>query len=435
MKQVEKHDYDVFVKELAKIDIPHEHLEESHRKSVIRFQKEKRNRQRIWKSIAVTCALLLLFVTSIRVSPAFASTIAKIPGFAPLVEMITYDKGVKDILHNNYYEELGLSQTKNGVSFTLQGVIADETGMILPYTFSAPFDVRDLATKKMELRLNGEVLPAGISYSWYSEKETTLIEDKFAASFKNPINYDNANFELYIQFADEKQTEFTIPFSLKKPIAKTKSYVLNEIMSFEGQQITIKSVSISPLRTGVTIALDPHNDQRILGFDDIRLLDEKGEEWTTINNGITATGDFMDGEATFFMQSNYFREPKKLTLSIGKVKALPKGQDFIEVDFNQKKVLSKPPLPGLKVQVNKHMVTVNVPTSYENKNIGLLGTAIDANGETVYSNSASYHRPDEYVIEQTETYDMKGVVNPVRINFSHYENFLDGTQTIDIPLK
>ncbi|MGE8000322.1 DUF4179 domain-containing protein [Lysinibacillus sp. NPDC093190] len=435
MKQVEKHDYDIFVKELAKIDIPHEQLEESRRKNIIRYQKEKRNQQRTWKSIAITCVLLLLFVTSIRVSPAFASAIAKIPGFAPLVQMITYDKGVKDILHNNYYEKLGMSQTKNGLSFTLQGVIADETGMILPYTFSAPFDVHNLETKKMELRLNGKALPAGVSYSWYSAKETPLIEDKFVVSFQNPINYDNANFELYIQFADEKQTEFTIPFSLKKPIAKTKTYVLNEKMSFEGQQITIKSVSISPLRTGITIALDPHNDKRILGFDDIRLLDEKGEEWTTISNGLVATGTLKDGEETFFMQSNYFREPKKLTLSIGKVKALPKGQDFIEVDFNQKKVLSKPLLSGLKVQVNNHMVTINVPTSYENKNISLLGTAIDANGETVYGNSGSYHRPDEYVIEQTETYDLKGVVNPVRIYFSHYENFLDGTQTVEIPLK
>nr|WP_283175740.1 DUF5643 domain-containing protein [Lysinibacillus sp. Bpr_S20] len=287
----------------------------------------------------------------------------------------------------------------------------------------------------MELRLNGDVLPAGVNYSWYSEKDTPLIEDKFEFIFQDPINYDNANFELYIQFADEKQTEFTIPFSLKKPIAKTKTYVLNEKMSFQDQQITVKSVSISPLRTSITIALDPNNEMRILGFDDIRLLDEKGEEWTTINNGLTATGNLIDGEETIYMQSNYFREPKNLTLSIGKVKALPKGQDFIEVDFNQKKVLSQPSLPGLKVQVNKQMVTMNVPTSYKNKNIGLLGTAIDANGKTVYSNSGSSHRPDEYVIEQTEIYDIKGVVNPVRIYFTHYENFLDGTQTVDIPLK
>jgi len=349
--------------------------------------------------------------------------------------MITYDKGVQDILHNNYYEELGLSQTKNGLTFTLLGVIADETGMILPYTFSAPFDVRHLKIKEIELRQNGRVLPAGMSYSGYDEKETFLIEEKLEATFKDPISYDNAKFELNIQFDDEKQTEFTIPFLLKKPIAKTKIYELNEKMSFEEQHIIVKSVSISPLRTGITIVLDPNNEMRILGFDDIRLLDEKGEEWTTISNGLTATGNLIDEEETVFMQSNYFREPKKLTLSIGKVKALPKGQDFIEVDFKQKKVLSKPPLPGLKVQVNKRMVTINVPTSYKDKNISLLGTAIDANGETVYSNSASFHRPDENIIEQTETYDIKEVANPVRINFTHYENFLDGTQTVEIPLK
>lgn len=35
--------------------------------------------------------------------------------------MITYDKGVADILDHHYYEELGQTQTKNDLSFTLQG--------------------------------------------------------------------------------------------------------------------------------------------------------------------------------------------------------------------------------------------------------------------------------------------------------------------------
>ena len=38
-------------------------------------------------------------------------------------------------------------------------------------------------------------------------------------------------------------------------------------------------------------------------------------------------------------------------------------------------------------------------------------------------------------IDQTKSFDLKNAVNPVRIYFSHYENFLEGTQTIDIPLK
>lgn len=128
---------------------------------------------------------------------------------------------------------------------------------------------------------------------------------------------------------------------MRKPIAKAKGYVVNEELSFEGQHITVKSVSISPLRTGITIALDPKNTMRILGFEDIRILDERGEAWTTIQNGLTATGSLLDGEATFYLQSNYFREPKQLSLAIGKVVALPVGQDYIEVDFNKNKVIAK----------------------------------------------------------------------------------------------
>ena len=70
--------------------------------------------------------------------------------------MITYDKGVADIIDYDYYEEIGTTQTKNGLTFTLQGVIADESGMILPYTLSAPFNLQKLDTKKIELRRNGE---------------------------------------------------------------------------------------------------------------------------------------------------------------------------------------------------------------------------------------------------------------------------------------
>ena len=437
MKPLEDKDYEALVRELASINVPQERLAAARTESLRRHQQEKRIRRRAWKSVVVAALLVLVFVTSIRVSPAFASTISKIPGFAPLVHMITYDKGVSDIIDHEYYEEIGTAQTKNGLTFTLHGVIADESGMILSYTLSAPFNVQKLDTKNVELRRNREALEVGIGYSWYREKETKLIEEKIEITAgENPIVYQDAQFEFYIQLADANKTEFTIPFTLKKPIAKTKNYEINEVMSFKGQNITVKSISISPLRTGIVIAIDPNNDMRILGFDDLRLLDENGEEWSTITNGLTAKGNLMDGEATHFLQSNYFREPKKLTLQVGEVKALPKGEDFIEVDFVKNRVLSQPSLPGLKVHLKNGFLTVISPTAYENKMIGMIGTAIDANGQTVYSQmTSSSHGPEEWEIEETTSYKFNDVVNPVRIYFSHYENFLDGVQTINFPLK
>ncbi|MGE7111675.1 DUF4179 domain-containing protein [Lysinibacillus sp. NPDC047702] len=432
MKKEEKYDYDTFIQELAQIHVPHDQLAEAHMESVRRYQKEKRKRLQIWKGMALTCALLMIFLGSIRLSPAFASVVSNIPGLSPLVQMITYDKGVADILDNHYYEELGQTQAKNDLSFTLQGVIADETGMILPYKFSAPMDLRGLDTEKIELRLNGEVLNAEVDFYRYREVEFFQIEDNLIVTFFEPINYENAQFELYIQFADEKQTEFSFPFTLKREIAQTKTYELNEKMSFEGQNITVKSVSISPIRTGVTIALDPNNDKSIYDFDDIRLLDEKGEEWSSIRRGLVATGS-ATGETTYFMQSNYFREPEKLTLSIGKVLVFRKEQDYIEVDFNQNKVLSKPPIPGLQIKVEKPMVTLNIPTSSYIQ--GFNGNAADANDYGVDAESEVINSNNDYLSEQIEILDLNGVTNPVRLYFITDELYLEGTQQVDISLK
>lgn len=245
MKPLEDQDYEVLVRELASIDVPQERLAAARTETLRRHQQDKRIRMRAYKSLAVVALLVLVFVTSIRVSPVFASTVAKIPGFAPLVHMITYDKGIADIIDHDYYEEIGTTQSENGLTFTLQGVIADESGMILPYTLSAPFNIQKLDTKNVELRRNGEALAVGIGFSWHREKETKIIEENIEITAgTESINYQDAQFEFYIQLADVHNTEFTIPFELKKPIAKTKVYEMNEVLSFEGQNITVKSISI-----------------------------------------------------------------------------------------------------------------------------------------------------------------------------------------------
>ncbi len=219
---------------------------------------------------------------------------------------------------------------------------------------------------------------------------------------------------------------------LKKGIAKAEIYELNEKMSFEGQNITVKSVSISPIRTGVTIALDPNNEEKIVDFDDIRILDEKGEEWSAIDRGTVATGSVDEG-TTYYMQSNYFREPKKLTLSIGKVLIVGKEQDYIDVDFNQNKVVSKPSIPGLQVKVEKPMVTLNIPTSSYIK--GFNGNATDANDYDVDAESEDINSNNDYLTEQIEILNLNGVANPVRLSFITDELYLEGTQKVDIPLK
>jgi hypothetical protein len=58
-------------------------------------------------SAALVAIILLTFVTTIRVSPAFAAYVSNIPGMEKIVEIISNDKGMMMAIENDYYQEIG----------------------------------------------------------------------------------------------------------------------------------------------------------------------------------------------------------------------------------------------------------------------------------------------------------------------------------------
>jgi len=427
-------DHATLREELESISVPKEALSNARANGLKRAQRERRSRKRWTTSFAITAAFVLIFVTSIRVSPAFAQAVARIPGFTSLVEMIAYDKGIEDILNNDYYEKLSITETKNHLTLTLLSAIADESGMIINYQLEAPNDIHELNTKNIEIKQNGENLEAALSYLMSGKEPTNHIEDIIEISSNKKMDYTNPNFELSITFKDKLETTFTIPFTLQKEIAKSKEYKLDKKIEIDGQKFTLKSLKISPLRAKLDISLDATNTMQILKFNTMELLDEKGEKWGTIQNGISGFGTERDGEVSYLFQSNYFREPENLTLKIENVQALPKGKDYIEVDFEKKEVVYLPEAVDLKIEVvgsgtmnaNYHKRTPNQKQ--------MFFPAVDANGETVDHNGSSYSYKDD-LVESTYTFDTIGKTNPIRIYFNSYDNYLNGSANVEIPLK
>lgn len=435
MTSLNEKDYRALKEELQSISVPKEALIQARATAFQQVRIEKQRRKRTFKMLATTAALILIFLTSIRVSPAFAQAVAKIPGFAPLVEMIAYDKGIEDILKNDYYEELHITETKNNLTFTLLGIIADESGMIINYELDAPYDIQRLDTKDINIKQNGKPLQASLSYSSFEAEPTTHIENTIEINTHEKIDYTNPNLELTIIFKDKHETAFHIPFTLQKEIAKSKYYPLNQTVEIDGQKILVKSLSISPLKAKLELALDSANTMQILQVKTMRLLDENGEEWGTVTNGITSFGAIRDGEASLLFQSNYFREPKSLRLEIQDVQALPKGNDYIEVDFHKKEVLHIPSSVNVDIKVSSdRTITAKYKTKEVNHFYQMFSQAVDANGEDVESNGSSYSLHEEFQ-ESSYTFQTKGIANPVRIYFISYENYLKGSATVDIPLK
>lgn len=427
-------EYAALKDELNSIPVPKEALSYARTNGLKRVQNERRNRKRWTGTFAVTAALILILITTIRVSPAFAQAVAKIPGFAPLVEMIAYDKGIEDILKNDYYEELNITEIKNNLTFTLLGIIADESGMIINYELEAPFEIHDLHTKDVEIKQNNKGLEAGITYSWFGKEPTNHIEDTIEVTASKNIDFTNPNFELSITFKDEHETTFNIPFSLQKNIANSKNYKLDQTVEIDGQKLTVKSLRISPLRAKLDIAVDPVNTMQILQIKSMRLLDEKGEVWGTITNGVSGFGGMRDEEAAFFFQSNYFREPKSLTLELNDVQALPKGKDYIEVNFLKKKVLYIPDNANVNVGIeSNNTIRATYKSKEENHFYQMFFQAVDANGKTVDTNGSTHSNMDG-MVDSTYTFDTSNKTNPIRIYFNSYEKYLKGSATVTIPL-
>lgn len=397
MSRYNENDFDKLKNKLNNIIIPKNKIKVTRQQAFTQYHHSRKRRKRTWKQLSLVAILLIAFVTTVRVSPAFAETIAKIPGFAPLVYMITQDKGVKDIVENQYFEELGITQTKNDLTLTILGTIADESGMIIFYQLEAPYDISELETKKFKLMQGGKDVKASSSYSWVANNPTKVIEEKIEIVAPNKMDYSIPNFQLELTFDDAKDTSFTVPFTLTKPIEPTKTIEVNQPLEIDGQIIHVQSLKISPLRAEVKLSADEKNTMQILQIDKLKVLDEKGEEWGKISNGVVVFGGFREDYNSLFIQSNYFREPKSLTLVLDDIEALPKGEDYVEIDFLKQEIVKTSTLKDLKLSLTDFN---SFDASYKSQqNRQLFNHVIDAKGIQFYNSGYSSRNAGNGIIE------------------------------------
>ncbi len=416
---------------LERIPVPDELVTVAIQEGYLKARHKKRKRQRISWAVSIAAVLMLTFVTSIRVSPTFASAVANIPWLEPFVEMIQLDKGLEEAIENEYYESIGISQSKDGYTFTLDGVIVDETGAEIFYSLKEPEGEGSSNLEKIMFKNGSEDLLKTSSYG-YDHRTEENSSNKISVNFKEEKKLASKEFTLDITLDNTKKTGFTIPFTLKNDIKEGKVYAINEEVEIDGQKIKIKEVTVNPLRVGITIQINPQNEMEIMTIENMRLEDENGETWGSVKNGVTAFGGSQDKERTFFLQSNYFREPKELYLKIDKVQALPKEESYLLVDLEKQEVLNKmvnDKVEILKVTSNELEYQID---STEDFNYTLFSSGIDAQGNTVDIPSSSTVYKDDYVTVGTVYFETKNIVNPIKLPFSYYPNYLEESASVRI---
>ena len=69
-----------------------------------KLQSYKRKKKIVINAFISVTLLFLVLCGSVRYLLTVANAIAQIPGMKPFVDMIALDKGIEDILQNNYFE-------------------------------------------------------------------------------------------------------------------------------------------------------------------------------------------------------------------------------------------------------------------------------------------------------------------------------------------
>ncbi|MFC6333998.1 DUF4179 domain-containing protein [Paenibacillus septentrionalis] len=428
-----------YMAQLDTIDVPQlEHAilaGQQRAKQELRQARLMKLKKRLIASTVAVCLMLALIV-GIRVSPVLASTLSHIPFVSELVELIagSQDKGILDIIDNEYYEVLDTTVEKNGISLTIKGVVADESGMIVFYrvTTEEPSMLLGLNTSSLQILQDGKDFEASSGYSFFYREGDDAIEDQFRMDVPDKIDYSSKQFEFVASFTDRHKTVITIPFELKQPIAETKSYPINKKVEISGQTIWLDNLNISPIRAELKLRADESNSWRLLHIVSLELIDEHGEQWGAIKNGITGRGSFDEGYS-LFIQSNYFRNPQQLTLRLGQIEALPKGEDYIEVDFEKQEVLYQPSYIQGELSVMNDMVLYEgVQELNEHYRGTLVSTGIDASGKEIFSSFGSAITGDQYIIRKR--YELEDYTNPVRLYIWSYPHYLPGSIEVDIPM-
>ncbi|QED46641.1 DUF4179 domain-containing protein [Cytobacillus dafuensis] len=288
---------------------------------------------------------IISLITSVKVSDTMADYISNVPGIEKIVEFIRQDKGLLAAAENNYFQKIGTTVENGEVKVTIDSIVRDEKELLIFFNYRAKGVVDQIFPEEISL-LDGNrnILPYRAYYSnlnpngekKYVNKATArvpladgdILPEELILSFAFSVNDKmlNQNIDIPLTLDEDK-------FAAKKVINMNKS------IKVEGQEITIKKVTIYPTQTAIDIMLNPENSKKIFGFNDIHLEDETGEKWEEIE-----PNDFIsyENEMVIYLQSNYFSDPKELYLAFSSIRAVDKDELWVEIDPHKKKIIKAP---------------------------------------------------------------------------------------------
>ncbi len=336
-----------------------------------KLDKYKTRKKVVNSVVSSFCAFALV----VNIFPSVAYAMYDIPFIGDLAKVVSFSTSLSKAVEENHVQYIGKSQTKDGITVTLEHLIVDQKRMHLFFT-AIDQDGNSVMSSFPEIKWDNmtenDKLGGSLSENGNHIKETndksywvyikdfedttpTSIDISIAAKSYSSQNLDDdAKYEEYSMFTayphfssenfdDEllKQHEhlvgahFDFNIDIDPQFIETNNNYqrVNKTFEIEGQKLTIIGIETYPSHIKFIVEEDEQNTAYVRGLE-FYLENEKGEKINQLSSGlISESNPYKLNQSIYYMESDYFSNSEKLTLNIEYFELLDKDKEFVKVDL------------------------------------------------------------------------------------------------------
>lgn len=400
-------------------------------------RKHKTRMRWVMSSISVA-AFILLFTGCIRVSPVFASFVKQIPGMENIVNIISQDKGLMMAIDHSILQKVGITDEHDGISVTVEGIISDESRMVIFYKIKGLKDPEKGNYTIDLLDEHGTRLPVGYSYlASNSISDNQVYEDVIDIFFPSDVSPpDKLNF--VVKPKDKTHSgEWKVTMQIDKNLTRGMKKIIdiNQTLTIDGQKILIKQAIMYPTRLVLDVQFDTNNTKKVFGLSDLQLIDEQGRAWKT---------DTSIGEETrsIHFESMYFSSPKKLTLQGSGLSGLDKKELDFSLDLQSQEINGGPSgfkMIGSKIEGKNLVIDFFIPIDMSNNFTLAFSKVKDNTGKTYEIHETRWREIND--TEQDHTIVSSVIENgatlkdTIEMKISTYPSKVKAPFSLEIPIN
>lgn len=408
------------------------------------------------------------FVLLVNLFPPFAAACGNIPFLRELAEAVSWSPSLSAAVEHEYAQEIGQSQTENGVTATVECVIVDRKQVSIFYTLDSDVIERMEADYDIDLDhgYSSGTSSFGLENGELRQIDVNFVDidvpDRLGLTLAVYDNTPEQEREEFMVPTEEIDTRFDIPVHDPEYLAKFEFTLefdpyftaqgeiipVNGTFILDGQRFTLTEVELYPTHLRINLDDDADNTAWLKSLD-LYLENEHGERFESTVNGITATGD-PDGEgfATFWLDSPFFSQGEHLTLYITRAGWLDKEASGVRLDLKREQAENLP--EGVCfLDAEKHpegwMVYFAVPREPDGGLYSLFGSSFwdeDGNEYDILQNGSSIGVRDPETGERrdedtmfTESFPLAGFHGDVVYLEPHFNRATSFEKAVSVAIK